>query len=42
MLAASPEELFKPLAKLGVPNDVHSVRSVYLRRDRGFLDAWGV
>lgn len=41
VLGAPPEELYKPLAKLGVPTDAPSVHSIYLRQDQVFMDAFG-
>ncbi|KAI4281388.1 MAG: hypothetical protein L6R38_003722 [Xanthoria sp. 2 TBL-2021] len=42
VLAAPPEELFGPLGKLGVPTDVHSVHSIYLKQDKPFMDSFGI
>ncbi len=36
-----PEELFSPMEKLGIPTDIDSVRSVYLKQGKPFIDSLG-
>ncbi|KAI4257543.1 MAG: hypothetical protein L6R42_005579 [Xanthoria sp. 1 TBL-2021] len=42
VLGAPPEELLGALGKLGVPTDVHSVHSIYLKQDKPFMDSFGI
>ncbi|KAL8914694.1 MAG: hypothetical protein Q9171_000707 [Xanthocarpia ochracea] len=38
---APPEELFSSMERLGIPTDIDSVRSVYLKQDKSFMDSFG-